>query len=193
MLYSLLLAGGRSSRMGQDKSFLTHDGKTRLQHALDLLQAAGADAVLLSGDVPGYDSLPDRIPGCGPLGGLHAALHHIDEQGDLDSSLLLIIPVDMPRLNPKTLIRLVAGIGQAASCRYDSEVFPCVFRATRALMSHLDALLAESTELGGKRSMKALLALGEVNELPRDGLPDGVFDNLNTPEDWQAFLASSNS
>jgi len=51
-------------------------------------------------------------------------------------------------------------------------------------------LLAESTTLGGKRSMKALLALGESRALPRDGLPDGVFDNLNTPEDWQAFLAT---
>jgi molybdopterin-guanine dinucleotide biosynthesis protein A len=190
MLYSLLLAGGRSARMGRDKSSLEHDGKTRLEHALSLLQDTGADHILLSGNVPGLDSLPDRIPDCGPLGGLHAALHHIDEQGALDKSLLLIIPIDMPRLDSATLLRLDQAIGSAASCRYDGEVFPCVFKASHALMTHLDNLLAESTTLGGKRSMKALLALGESRALPRDGLPDGVFDNLNTPEDWQAFLAT---
>jgi len=193
MLYALLLAGGKSSRMGQDKRRLQFQGKSLLELSLSLLQETGADQVLLSGDVEGYESLPDLIPDCGPLGGLHAGLYYIWEHGQLDKDLLLVIPVDMPRLNVDSLARLVTNIGDADCCHYQGEIFPCLFRASGALLAHLESLFAESRELGGKRSMKALLAFGREKTLPLAGLPDDLFMNLNRPEDWQAFLAGEST
>ena len=111
MLYSLLLAGGKSSRMGEDKAGLVLEGKTLLDRSLALLEKTGAGRILLSGDIPGYDCLPDLIPECGPPGGLHAALHFINREFDLDDSLLLIMPVDMPLLSVSTLSQLVTAIG----------------------------------------------------------------------------------
>lgn len=189
MLYSLLLAGGKSTRMGEDKRKLVYEGRTLLERALRLLEKTGADEILISGDVPGHECLPDLVPGCGPLGGLHAALHHIDAQGNIDDALLLVIPVDMPLLKADALTKLVAGIGQANCCRYAGEVFPCVFRADPGLLAHLDALLAVSTEPGGRRSMKALLELGDAKILDAASLPPSTFLNLNNPQDWEAFIA----
>ena len=186
-LYGLLLAGGKSSRMGRDKSTLVYNGKTLGEHALALLGECGVDKVLVSGSIPGYPGVRDLIPGCGPLGGIHAVLHYLDEQGLLDGSPLLVIPVDMPLLDIQTLDILVSATGHADSCHFEGEVFPCVLKASRRLKTALDDLFAESTELGGARSMKALLRMGEELVLPVAGLPIDVFKNLNNPEDWERF------
>lgn len=188
MLYSLLLAGGKSSRMGEDKRQLVHEGKTLLDRALALLEQSGADEILISGDLQHHDCIPDIVQDCGPLGGLHAALHYIDARGHTDRALLLVIPVDMPLLQADTLAQLVDGIGQSGSCHFAGEVFPCVFRASSELLAHLDGLLAQSTEPGGRRSMKALLDQGDARILDAASVPPSTFLNLNSPQDWQAFV-----
>ena len=184
MLYSLLLAGGKSSRMGEDKAALVLEGQTLLDRSLALLEKTDADRVLLSGDIPGYDCLPDLIPECGPPGGLHAALHFIDREFDLDDSLVLIMPVDMPLLDVSTLSQLVIAIGEADSCHYRDEIFPCVFRVTQKIKSYLDALYEESTERGGVRSMKALLNQFYGKILEKEDISEDRFLNINQPDDW---------
>lgn len=187
MLYSLLLAGGKSSRMGQDKAALVCKGVSLLERALQLLAKTGSDEILVSGTIDGVESLPDIIPGCGPLGGIHAAFHHIKSAGNLDKSFLLVIPVDMPMLDIDTLSRLVVNTGEADSCHFEDEIFPCVLRASTRFKGHLDQLLLESTALGGKRSMKALLAAFREKRIKTEGLQEHVFLNVNRPEDWDAF------
>jgi molybdenum cofactor guanylyltransferase len=187
MLYALLLAGGKSSRMGEDKSALTYNGKSLLEHSLGLLKLSGADHILISGEVAGHQTIPDLLPECGPLGGLHAAVHTIDDKAGLDGSSLLVIPVDMPMLDSLTLTRLFISIGDADSCFYEGEVFPCVFKLNKQLRDHLDGLFSESNELGGDRSMKALLRAFSSRPIDTNGLPENVFFNLNSPEDWSQF------
>ncbi len=193
-LYSLLLAGGKSSRMGQDKRFLVFQGQTLVERSLALLENVGSDQVLISGDLAGYDSIPDLIPHCGPLGGLHATLHHIAlESGlnDKEPDLLLVIPVDMPFLNEQCLKALLDAIGDADACYYSGEVFPCLFRLSSRLCIYLDSLFSQSRELGGNRSMKALLRHFSSEALKPEGLSDKVFVNLNNPEDLGNFVSET--
>ncbi len=197
-IYSLLLAGGKSSRMGQDKRFLVFEGQTLVERSLALLKSTGSDQILISGELAGYKSIPDLLPECGPLGGLHATLHHIElesglnhEGNDEESDLLLVIPVDMPFLNKQCLETLLAGIGEADACFYSGEVFPCVFRLTSTLRSYLDSLFSQSRELGGNRSMKALLRHFSSEALVPEDFSDKVFINLNNPEDLELFLSVS--
>lgn len=184
MLLSLLLAGGKSSRMGEDKASMVVKGQTLLERSLALLEQTGSDRILLSGDIPGYDCLPDLIPECGPPGGLHAALHFIDREYGLDDSLLLIIPIDMPLLDPGTLSKLVTATGNADSSHFRDEIFPCVFRLTSKLKTHLDELYADSTERGGERSMKSLLSQFNEKIIEKEDVPEDIFLNVNQPEDW---------
>ncbi len=88
---SFVLAGGRSTRMGQDKALLRIGGRSLLEMALDKLptaRIAGARTDL-SSFAP---VIPDIHPDCGPLSGIEAAL------SASHSALNVFLPVDMPLL-----------------------------------------------------------------------------------------------
>jgi molybdopterin-guanine dinucleotide biosynthesis protein A len=187
MYYAAVLAGGLSSRMGQDKSSLVLHGQTLLERSIRLLKSAGAEVVLISGKAEGYRSVPDLLPRCGPPGGLYSILDHIRATYGLDGSPVLLIPVDMPLLSVATLQNLLDCSANATCCHYDGEVFPCVLKATPDLYCHLRDLFAEGTELGGRRSMKAIMNFVGAKVVPIDTQMTAEFRNVNTPEDWIAI------
>jgi molybdopterin-guanine dinucleotide biosynthesis protein A len=88
-----VLAGGKSSRMGRDKSLLELAGKPLIAHAVAKLRRICTDVHILGGN-PALDEfaplVPDLHPGCGPLGGLEAALEHSSHDWNL------FLPVDVP-------------------------------------------------------------------------------------------------
>lgn len=93
-LTGYVLAGGRSSRMGQDKSAMRLGGVTLLEEAVGKLRRLCAEVVVIGGPAHGgADRLvADRHPGCGPIGGLEAAL------ADSGGEWAMFLPVDMPLL-----------------------------------------------------------------------------------------------
>ena len=94
-LGALILAGGRSRRMGRDKASLIWRGHSLLDHARRLAQAAGADPVLISGR---KDGLADPLPDLGPAGGVLALVRHWQAAVDCLPARWLLLPVDMPAL-----------------------------------------------------------------------------------------------
>ena len=71
---ALILAGGQSRRMGQDKAELRLGKLSLLQHMQQLAQQAGASQILLSRNQPGTTYIQDLRPGLGPLAGIAAGL-----------------------------------------------------------------------------------------------------------------------
>ena len=193
MLYGLLLAGGKSLRMGEDKKQLVYNGKTLLAHATALLEEAGADRILLSGDIEGHTSIPDINPASGPPGGVHSAVSFLSGEPGFEGSMLLVIPVDMPLLEPPTLSRLLKYISSDAACHYEDEIFPCLFRLSNEFRAHLDRIFDEGTGKGGSRSMRALLDFCDAVTLESRGISRMEFLNLNTQADWQEFLSMQKS
>ena len=101
----LLLAGGKSARMGTNKAELLYEGKTFLEHMLDKARSLGIEKWYVSGyaspreDVRTvWDVYPDR----GPLSGLHASL------AAMDTPYCLVVPVDAPKLPVEILEGLLA-------------------------------------------------------------------------------------
>ena len=90
-----VLAGGKSSRMGTggDKAFLEFGGQTLLDRALTVMGEV-CDRVAIVGDPARFTNygsvVADIFQGCGPLGGIHAALVHPPAE------LNLMLAVDMP-------------------------------------------------------------------------------------------------
>ena len=74
---AFVLAGGKSTRMGTDKAFVTLDGRTLVARALDVARSVTSD-VRIVGEPRRFAAfapvVEDEFPGCGPLGGIHAAL-----------------------------------------------------------------------------------------------------------------------
>jgi molybdopterin-guanine dinucleotide biosynthesis protein A len=96
-----VLAGGRSSRMGQDKALLRLGGRSLVEVALDKLRSIGVSAPRIAGARTDLSShapvIPDLHPVCGPLSGIEAALSASSQ------SLNLFLPVDMPLLPARFL------------------------------------------------------------------------------------------
>jgi molybdenum cofactor guanylyltransferase len=96
-----VLAGGRSSRMGQDKALLQLGGRSLVGVALDKLRSIGVAAPRIAGARTDLSShapvVPDLHPECGPLSGIEAALSATSQP------LNLFLPVDMPLLPARFL------------------------------------------------------------------------------------------
>ena len=105
-LTGVLLAGGRSRRMGRDKAQLEIAGKTLFERSLELLREFCA-TVLIAGDRPdlarpGLPALPDLYPGSA-LGGLYTGL------AAAQTEWILVAPCDMPFPDRRIVIPPVAA------------------------------------------------------------------------------------
>ena len=134
-LTGVVLAGGLSSRMGHDKALLRWQGRPLLEHQTAVLQAAGAHAVKISGERPDYHGVADVVPQAGPVVGI-ASVAATCVDGEL-----LIVPVDMPRLQPALLQRLGEAESVAGCVRFADHVLPMRLRLDAHCRHVLDALL----------------------------------------------------
>lgn len=127
----VLLAGGRSSRMGRDKADVEIAGKTMAEWTVAALSAACDDVVAVGrpGELAGVRCLPDPIDRYrGPLAGLVAGLRHVGR------GTVILLAVDQPWARPETLLALAGrmvdhpvipvadGIRQTTCAAYPSEV-----------------------------------------------------------------------
>ena len=91
----LLLAGGKSARMGTSKAELMFEGKTFLQHMLDKAHALGITKCYISGYTSYQENVQtvwDIYPDRGPLSGIHATMR------TMTTPYCLVLPVDAPKL-----------------------------------------------------------------------------------------------
>ena len=170
--------------MGTDKAFVMLDGETLLARALRLCHTLTND-VRIVGERKKFAAfapvVEDIFPGCGPLGGIHAALH--GSQSDLN----LILAVDMPFISPGLLKFLVAGARQSAA----AVTVPRAARAWQPLCAIYRKIFAESAEAALKAGRYKIDALFdrlsthviEEDALAKAGFAASVFQNVNTPED----------
>lgn len=179
MFDGVVLAGGRSLRMGTDKASLTWRGQPLLQHMRGLLAQAGAARVWISGPQPGPDGLPDRETGLGPLGGL---LTLAQTQAD---GVYLLVPVDMPLLSAALLRRLAAAVTNdhaVPSAIWAGYPLPLCLRLDAAARAAITELAGQSSRA---RSLRALHALLGGSALPLDEGDAAGLINCNTPEQWR--------
>ena len=100
----LLLAGGKSARMGTSKAELMFEGKTFLQHMLDKAHALGITKCYISGYTSHQENVRtvwDIYPDRGPLSGIHATMR------TMTTPYCLVLPVDAPKLPVEILESLL--------------------------------------------------------------------------------------
>lgn len=108
----VLLAGGKSRRMGRDKRFLAIGEETLLTRSLTVLRSVfqGVQVVIAQDSPPLECDAPvlrDLIPHCGSLGGLYTGLKQAETEW------VFAVACDMPFLDAAT-IRHFLGLKQAA-------------------------------------------------------------------------------
>ncbi len=178
----LILAGGRSSRMGQDKASLTIDGISLLEKNKQLLAQLKFKSILVSGSDTGQ--IPDKIEQAGPLGGICAALDRVDAE-----HALLVLPVDMPKLNKSLLTQLIdTGSRLKSACYFEDYFFPAFFYDVNVLKQVASQLIVKP---GKARSVSALLNAVNAQAICfSDPEMEKNLINVNTPEQWRAYIES---
>lgn len=121
-LGSLILAGGRSTRMGRPKESLPFGGTTLLGHAAAMLGACTDPVVVVArgGDQalpalpPGVRVVPDERPDGGPLQGLATGLRCVRRHGLLDDGdVVFTMACDMPFVTPAVVAVVAETLGRA--------------------------------------------------------------------------------
>lgn len=167
-LIGIVLAGGRSQRMGRDKSSLLYQGKSFLEQTRQNLVKTGADPVLISGPQTMQDAIGDCEGVCGPLGGLYSVARKIYDL----TGPVLILPVDMPDIALDELSRLVSGLkDRAQAVSFERSPLPL------ALSDF--ALLKTINPYGDDLSLKAWLGTLNHHALR----PTQPLKNYNHPHD----------
>lgn len=176
--FAILLAGGKSSRMNEDKALLAINDTTLLGFQKDRLSSI-ADNVLISRNDDNPAHIKDTKPAYGPLAGIHACLAHIKETSGKLGADAFVMPVDMP-LATKVLLDHLIQYGQIhhKACHYDTHFLPIYLPDVQAALSILETMLAEELRL-----VNTFIEKLDAEDID---CPDhGKLANANTPMQWK--------
>jgi molybdopterin-guanine dinucleotide biosynthesis protein A len=188
-LTGFVLAGGESRRMGRPKWQLTLGGETMLDRQLRLLGSV-CRTVAVIGPSEDFSSLqvavfPDELPGRGPLGGIYAGLLR------LRTDYALFLGCDLPFVGARFLgylarrafeARADVTVGKARNGNLEPVCAVYRRRAVRVVRASLRA---------GENSAHAFYPRVRCEVIPwrqiaRAGFASRIFDNMNTPQDYDA-------
>ena len=169
----IVLAGGKSSRMGTDKTKLDYGGETLLERVFRRFSGQYDTFISARGDVgiPGARVIVDIIPGLGPISGLHAALQEFES--------VFLVATDMPFADPAAA-QLVIAHGQGAiACAgaIGGKPEPLFAYYTRNILPELEKAIE-----AGDNSLHRLLERVGARMLE---VPPEILDNINRPEDYE--------
>ena len=183
MEYStVILGGGESRRMGQDKRKLDWFGKPLLFQRVEAFTAC--QDLMLSLRMPEVTDLPrpvrfvyDAQPDAGPMAGVSAALTAMENE------VLFVTGCDTPLVDTGTAEYLLSMLGNhdaVVPVSEEGRVHPLTAVYRRCAAEKAVKLMAE-----GRRKMTELLKELDVVFVPGKLLPGGelTLSNLNTPED----------
>ena len=182
---AFILAGGNSTRMGSDKAFAPLNGRTLLARMLETARSLTSN-VRIIGNSAKYGAfapvVEDIFPGCGPLGGIHAALR------SSATDLNLILAVDTPFVSLALLQFLLTRSRNSPGAIVTVAQANGGFQPLCAVYRRQFAEVAEQALRAGRHKIDALFdpastqIIGE-DELESAGFSPNVFRNLNTPDD----------
>lgn len=181
---AVILAAGKSERMGRDKAWLKVNGQPLIRRQIELARAVGAVEVFISGRTDcdysalGCPVLRDEFPNAGPLAGIERALQAAN------SPLVLVLAVDLPRLTTPVLRDLLSLCTPQAGAipRIKEQIEPLAAFYPRA--AHR---IAASRLVAGKNAVRdfAQHCVGErlaiIADLPTEAAE--AFRNWNSPTD----------
>ncbi|MDQ0048849.1 molybdopterin-guanine dinucleotide biosynthesis protein A [Paenibacillus polymyxa] len=198
----IIVAGGRSRRMGRDKALLEIDGATMLERMYTTLQQAAQRVVVVTRDDQGYglsgmETVSDVFPGMGPLSGIHAGLSASNTEWGV------VVACDMPFVQPEVLHDLLAVTKkwtelqgtrepalQAVIPSMDGRIHPLLAVYHRSVLPSAEECLRSGRLRLTDWLDKLNVRYATVEDLPgvsEDMWHKAVF-NMNNPQDYQLAI-----
>lgn len=173
---AVILVGGKSSRMGTDKSQLCIGGIRLIDIVASAISAAGIADIYVSGNCDGFKSIPDETPHLGPVGGICSSIKYLRD----NYRSVIFIPVDMPLLKADLLKCLM----HSNNAHYSDNPLPCIISLNDNLQLY-SADIFSALNRGEKISVKSFMAGINTTIIPTTEQLTAALTNTNTPEEWR--------
>ena len=189
----VILAGGKSRRMGKNKALMQLGGDSLIGHVIRRIRLITDELLLVTNNPTEYAHLDvpmqgDILPGTGALGGIYTGLTHASHDA------VLCVACDSPFLEPKLLTYLISVLGEHDAVmpetfahHDDTQITLQTLCAaySKGCLSIIERMLRES-----ELRVHALQERAHIKrvspEVWRKLDPDGMsFFNINTPEDFE--------
>jgi molybdopterin-guanine dinucleotide biosynthesis protein A len=197
---AIILSGGKSSRMGTNKSFLKVGDKTIIERLRDLLQSIFEDVILITNEPDNYKFLglpiyEDIFRHRGPLAGIHSGLKHSK------TNLNFIISCDLPFMTMEMIKYLIEykterlitvakadGFIQQLAGIYSSE---CLSPSERILKEGVNKESRDAAQKQRKCNVLNLIDTVGAEIIPAESVPfynKDLYFNMNRTEDYNLIL-----
>mgnify|MGYP005832398511 CR=1 FL=1 len=197
----IILSGGKSTRMGQNKSFLKIGEKYIIEHITNLMKSIFSKVLLITNEPELYDFLQveiytDIFKNVGPLAGIHSGLVHSKTEKNF------IISCDIPLMNKEMISSIIEfpsdalitlpkadGYIQQLCGVYNKELIPLIEKIISS-----DTKKENRNDSQAKRNCKIHNLIEslptKIIENPENlkGYHDNIFLNMNKPEDYNHIL-----
>jgi molybdopterin-guanine dinucleotide biosynthesis protein A len=183
---AIIMAGGDSSRMGIDKSMLQIKDEPIIKHICDQLSGTFNQILISTNEVNkyaflGFDCIPDKMPGQGPLMGIASALEASANE------LNFIIACDIPHIDIRFVRKMLAEAHRAdvvIPTNGNGKHEPLYAIYNKSALRAMNQVLSS-----GKRKISDAFARCDVKYIK---LKAKKFTNLNTMEEYEKFRKKHN-
>ena len=182
----IILAGGKSSRMGYDKGLATVNGDKLIELVYGSLIKV-VDKIIIISNTNSYDYLDvpvykDMYKDKGPVAGIYTGLYHSTTQKNL------VVACDMPFVTPELLTYLLEHVGnnQIVVPSLNSNIEPLCGYYNKNVLEQLKELIEMDV-----LPVHKVIAFFDHYALPikeGDSIEQDVFTNINRPEDIQQLF-----
>ncbi len=178
---TIILAGGKSTRMGEDKAMLLYNDTTFIDHIIGTAIQVTDTILLVSNhiqhqNIKNVSIVKDLYPNKGPLAGLYSGLSYSK------TTLNLVLSCDIPLITIDMLKFLISNYTnehQAIIATTNDYKMPLIGLYTKGCLSTCKKLIE-------KNHLKMMHFLNELPAVKHINIPDTMKDqliNINTPQD----------
>lgn len=184
----IILAGGKSKRMGSDKGFILYNGKPFIQHSIDALEPLVTEIIIVSNnkeyDVFKKKRVVDIIPDAGPLAGLYTGLQHSTTEDNL------VLSCDIPLINTTVLKELINHSTDADIVQVQSQdrKMPLIALYKRKCKDQCLSLLEQ-----GERRLRVLIEKSNTKTIRLNKTMEIYTKNINTPIELKDIINADNN
>ena len=182
---AIVLAGGRSRRLGLNKALLRLGDETLVERAVRKVATLSDEVIVVGGpfpcSLPGVRLVADVYPGCGPLGGIHAGL------AAASNFHSLVVACDMPFLN-LGLLRYMAELAPGCDVvvpRWDDKLEPLHAVYSKNCLGPIEGLIQRQDFKIIHFFPQVRVRYVEREEIERFDPERLSFFNINTAEDLE--------
>ena len=179
----IVLAGGKSSRMGSDKGLLKMDSKTFVEKVIAAVKPLVNEIIIVSNnpeyDQFGYHRIEDDIKDSGPLAGLYSGLKHSN------SEFNLVLSCDIPMIKTEILIKLIEADYkkyEVTQIKSHNKTMPLIAIYQKQCMHKCLELLQQ-----GERRLRVAVNQLKTKTISIDLELDPFVKNVNTKEDLKTI------